>query len=372
MSRRLRVLWLIKGLGPGGAERLLVTAAGARDSAAFDYRVAYLLPWKNHLVPELESVGVPARCLEVRNERDVRWAIALRRLLVEEGIDVLHVHSPYPAGIARVVVRTIPSDRRPRVVSTEHNGWPTFTPTTRFLNGITLAMGDASIAVSEQVRDSVWSRLRRRVETIRHGVPLACIQSQRRERDAARDELGIDPDAVLVGTVANYNMKKDYPTLLHAFRHVASRFPSARFCAIGQGPLENEILALRRQLDLEGVMELPGYRVDAVRLMAAFDVFVLASRVEGLPVVLMEALALGLPVVATAVGGVPEAVRAGVEGVLVPPGRPGQMGAAIGELVTDPDRRAALGRAATRRGEEFDIASAVERIESIYRQVAGR
>ena len=111
-AERIRVLWLIKGLGPGGAERLLATSAALRDRDAFSYRVAYLLPGKDHLVPELEALGVPTHCLDSRDERDLRWAGRLRSLLAESPVDIVHVHSPYAAGIARLVVRTLPS-RRP-------------------------------------------------------------------------------------------------------------------------------------------------------------------------------------------------------------------------------------------------------------------
>jgi len=100
---RLRVLWLIKGLGAGGAEQLLVSMAGARDRAIAEVDVAYLLPWKDALVPALAETGVNVTCLGVTNERDPRWALGLRRLIAERQYDVVHVHSPYAAGVVRLV-----------------------------------------------------------------------------------------------------------------------------------------------------------------------------------------------------------------------------------------------------------------------------
>src|SRR5689334_823498 len=97
---RIRVLSLIKGLGPGGAERLLVAAAARHDRDAFTLETAYLLPWKDALVPELVAQGVACTCLEVRHEQDVRWAWRLRKLLVAGEFDVVHVHSPYAATVA--------------------------------------------------------------------------------------------------------------------------------------------------------------------------------------------------------------------------------------------------------------------------------
>ena len=96
-TRRVRVLWLIKGLGPGGAEGLLVASAAAIDRAAFDVEVVYLLPWKDHLVARLEALGVPCTCLGVSDERDLRWTVKLRRLLRERNFDIVHMHSPYAA-----------------------------------------------------------------------------------------------------------------------------------------------------------------------------------------------------------------------------------------------------------------------------------
>jgi glycosyltransferase involved in cell wall biosynthesis len=371
-AERIRVLWLIKGLGPGGAERLLVAAAELRDRAAFDYRAAYLLPWKDHLVGELEAAGVPVRCLETRDERDVRWAARLRSLLVESPVDVVHIHSPYVAGIARVVIRTLPARTRPRVVVTEHNAWSTYTSTTRWLNAATSGLDDATITVSDEVKGSLRGRAAARATVIAHGIPVQHVRSQRAARASARQELGVAPDTVLLGTVANYVAKKDYPNLLHAARRLRSRQPDVRWCAVGQGPKAESIHALRHELGLDEVVLLPGYRPDAVRLMAACDVFVLASRFEGLPVALMEACALGLPIVATAVGGVPEAIEDGVQGRLVPPARPDLLADAIEELLVDPERRAAMADASAALAEKYDAARAVREIEAIYRRVVER
>jgi glycosyltransferase involved in cell wall biosynthesis len=366
------VLWLSKGLGPGGAERLLVASAATRDRAAFDCRAAYLLPWKDRLVPELEALDVPVHCLDGPREWDLRWAGRLRSLLVAAPVDVLHVHSPYVAGVARLVARTLPRGVRPRLVSTEHNAWSTFARPTRWLNASTSVLDDATIAVSAQVRATMRGPARRRAEVLTHGIMLEHVRGQRGDRSAVREELGVGADEILVGTIANYTPQKDYPNLLGAARILVDRGIRVRFCAVGQGPQEDDVHALRRQLGLDQTVLLTGYRPDAVRVLAASDLFVLASRFEGLPVALMEALALGLPVVATSVGGIPEVVTDRVHGLLVPPGRPDLLADAIGELVADPPRRAVMAAAASKRAEDFDAARATRRIEAIYRQVLAR
>jgi glycosyltransferase involved in cell wall biosynthesis len=359
---------LVKGLGPGGAERLLVAAAGAHLDE-FQFEVAYLLPWKDALVGELQSLGVPTSCLEVRDERDLRWALRLRARLMTDPVDVLHAHSPYPAGIARLVARSLPRARRPRLVYTLHNTWSSFSAPTRLLNGITLPLDDADLAVSDEVRSTMWSRFRDRTEVVVHGVPLDAVRRELASGVEARAELGIGADEVVVGTVANYRRQKDYPNLLGAARRLIDRGVPVRMIAVGQGQLEAETEALHAALGLGDRVQLLGRRDDAVRVMAACDLFVLASSNEGLPVALMEALVLGLPVVATAVGAVPGVITNGVEGLLVPANDPDALADAIEELVSDRPRRNRMSVAARAAGERFDIAAATRRIESVYRRV---
>lgn len=369
MSDRLTVLNLIKGLGPGGAERLLVSGARVRDRDAFDVEVAYLLPWKTEFVKDLEGLGVRTRCLEVKHEQDLRWLLRLRALLESERYDVVHVHSPYVAGMTRIVVRAMRPSHRPKVVSTEHNVWSSHTRLSRALNTATFPLGDAWLAVSDEVRGSLPERLRGRVEVIVQGIVLDDVEATLEQRAAVRAELGIKPDEVAVATVANFRSQKGYPDLLAAARLLADRGVPARFIVVGQGPLEAEIRALHAQLGLGHYVELLGFRSDAIRVLSGCDMFALASHYEGYPVAIMEALAVGLPIVATKVGGVPEGVREGVEGLLVPPKRPDLLAEAIEALVLDPERRAAMGAAAAERGRGYDIESAMARTEEIYRSV---
>jgi len=121
--RRLRVLWLVKGLGPGGAERLLTLSARHRDRDRFDVRVGYLLPHKVALVPEIEAEGVPVSCLGRRRSTDPRWLRALRRSLLADPVDVVHAHSPVAAVGARLVIRSLPDHLRPKMVTTDHSLW---------------------------------------------------------------------------------------------------------------------------------------------------------------------------------------------------------------------------------------------------------
>ncbi len=376
---RVRVLWLVKGLGPGGAEQLLVHQArasartagsGGSDTEGLTVEAAYLVPWKDHHVAALVDAGVPTTCLDGARTWDLRWAWRLRRRLTVRPVEVVHVHSPYVAGITRLVVRTLPRRRRPALVYTEHNRWPRHVPATRLLNRLTIRLDDHDLAVSDDVRASMPARLRSRVEVLVHGVDLDAVRAMAADRPAVRAELGVGDADVVIGIVANFRREKAYEVFLEAAAAACAEEPSLRFVSVGQGPLEDAVRAELARYRLGERIRLLGYREDAVRVMSGFDVFTLTSTHEGLPVSLMDALALGLPVVATAVGGVPQAVTDGEEAVLVPAGRPELLAAAYVALARDPDRRSRMGAAAAARSARFDVATAAARLTAIYRDLA--
>jgi glycosyltransferase involved in cell wall biosynthesis len=360
------VLWAIKGLGPGGAERLLVNQA-ATAGTEVRYEALYLVPAKHQLVPELEALGVEVTCGGARRDLDLRWAWRLHRRLARGGVDVVHVHSPFVAAWVRVAVRAL-GRRRPALAYTEHNRWAQYSRPTRALNAVTYRLDDWQIAVSDGVRDSIPRRPRRRVETIVHGIDRAAVAAAA-DRDAVRAEWGIGAGTVVLGIVANFRTEKAYPDLIAAVEQVPADLDVV-LVVIGQGPLEDEV---RRAIAARGLgdrVRLLGYRPDAVRLMSGFDVFVLSSHHEGMPVSVMEAQTLGLPVVATSVGGLPEIVADGVTGRLVPPGRPDLLGAALAEVVRDADGRARMGAAARESSVRFEAADATRRIEAGYQRLA--
>ena len=362
------MLWLVKGLGAGGAERLLLLSA-RRRGPGIRPSVAYLLPWKDALRPDLEATGVPVTCLGARRVWDPRWILRLRRLL--DDFDVVHAHSPLAAVGARIARASRPR-RRPALITTEHNVWGSHARATRVADDLTARGRETHLAVSEAVRSSLPARLRATTEVVRYGIDVPATVERRSRRTAVRSELGFSDDDLVVGTVANLRATKGYPDLLAAAREVVAAVPAARFVAVGQGPLADDLAAARDATGLGDRFTFLGYRADAPAVMAAFDVFCLASHYEGLPIALMEALALGLPVVSTTAGGIRELVTADVDAVLVPPGEPGRLAAALTEVLTRPDRRAELAAAAAARGAALDVGDAVARVEAVYAEVAAR
>jgi glycosyltransferase involved in cell wall biosynthesis len=363
-----RILILIKGLGRGGAEQILASAAPHLDRTSFDYEVAYLLPWKDALVKDLEDAGVPARCLN--GSRGMAWVGGLRRVVSEGRFDLIHAHSPVAAAVARVGL----GRRSPPIVYTEHNVWERYHPATYWANLLTFARNRQVFAVSDHVRDSIRYPvgLRRRsmppVETLYHGIDQDSISAWAR-RNGVREELGIPADAPVVGTVANFKAHKRLDQLLRAVAIVRRGVPDVRLVLVGQGPLEGELRRLAFALDLDDRVVFTGFREDAPRVCSTFDVFALASEHEGLSIALIEALALGRPAVVTDVGGLAEVIEDGRQGYLVPVGRESALASRIVELLQDPELRARMGDEGRARAQTFDIRTSVRRMEHVYREL---
>jgi glycosyltransferase involved in cell wall biosynthesis len=370
--RRPRVLLLIKGLGLGGAERLLVDVMANRDREHFEYEVAYVLAAQKALVPAMEATGVPVHGFGASASADLRWTVALRALLTRRRFDVLHTHLPYTAAFGRLVARSVPRRERPMVVYTEHSLWNKAAVVTKALNRSTIGLDRALITVSVAARDALPRGLRSRARVVVHGIDRTRFTTPPERRDALRHdvraELGVGDELVAL-TVANLRSEKGYDVLLEAARLSVAAGVPVRFVSVGRGPLEAELAAQAQASGLGGHFVFLGTRTDTARLMAGADLFVLPSHQEGLPVALMEAMSAGLPIVATIVGGVPDVITDNVEGLLVPPGRPDLLADAVGRLALDAALRARFGLASLARSELFDVRDAARRIEAVYHEL---
>lgn len=364
----ITVLQLIKGLNAGGAEQLLVLAARYRDRDRFDYQVAYLLAGHDELRGALEAEGVDATCLSGSPWWDLRWLLRLRRRLVRNPVDVIHAHSPLVASGARIVVLTMPKDHRPKVVVTLHNMWRSHRLPVRIIDRCTYRVDDARLAVSDAVRRSLPGRASQQAITLIHGIDVDHILASA-DREGVRRELGVGDDEILVGTVANLRPTKGYPDLLATARRVTEARDGISFVAVGQGPQRPALEAQHHESRMGDRFRFLGYRRDAPRVASGFDIFCMSSRHEGLPVAIMEALVLGIPVVSTDVGGIGEMVTQGREGLLVPVGNPDLLAKAVLVLADDPQRREACAAAAAKRGSQLDAASATATVEAHYLRV---
>jgi glycosyltransferase involved in cell wall biosynthesis len=366
MSRH-RILVLINGLGRGGAEQIVASSFGAIDRGRFEYGVAYLLPWKDALVKEIEESGVRTYALD--SGRRLGWIGRYRDLVTRERFDLVHAHSPVAAAGARLAF----GRSRPPFVYTEHNEWGRYRRATRWANALTCRRNDRIFAVSEEVARSIhppaWLPGRAPpVETLHHGIDLSMV-GRWPDRSGVREELGIPDDVDVVGTVANFKTHKRLDLWFRMAALIRARRPTTRFVVVGQGPLEATVTAMARSTDLGSSVILTGFREDAPRVASAFDVFAMTSDHEGLPIAVVEAMALGVPIVATRVGGLPDLVRDGTDGFLVPRGNVEAAAGRVGDLLGDPALRRTMGDRARERAAAFDIGNAVRRYESVYTEL---
>ncbi len=372
-GRPARVLVAIKSLGPGGAERLLVATLAAADRSAFAYEVALVRDDAAELAVEIEALGIPVHRLGATSNVDPRWVLRFRRLVAAGDYDVVHFHLPMTAALGRPAVRSLPARRRPVTLYTEHSMWDRVSPVTKVLNRATVGSDRALVAVSESAYDHLPAPLQGRAQVVIHGVDLgplrALVADRAAIRAAVRDELGVADGELLAITVAGLRPEKGLDVLLDAARTTEDAGVPVHFAVAGTGACADDLTDQQERLGLTGRVTFLGHRTDALRLLVAADLMVLPSLQEGLPVVLMEGTCVGVPIVASAVGGVPQVLDDGVSGLLVPPGDAAGLAAAVGRVAADAGLRAHLADGSAAVGASFDVARAAGEIEDLYRRI---
>jgi glycosyltransferase involved in cell wall biosynthesis len=362
-ERRPVVVVVIKGLGIGGAEKLISEAARFWDRSGFDYRVAYMLPWKNQLVGELEARAVPVRC--IGSERGVTPTVLLRlrRLLDEWQANLVHAHLPVAGIISRIASR-VP------IVYTEHNLAWSYRPLTRMLNRLTYRHNDAVTAVSSAVAETIADYPGPPALVVPNGVWVA---NDSEAESLARAELGLSSDDALVVHVGNIRPGKGHDVLIDAAALLRERGIKVTVVSIGVEKRPGDLRRLQAKVvetGLDGGFRFLGRRLDALRFISAADVYVNPAEFEGLPITILEAMALGRPVVATDAGGVGSLVKDEETGLLVAPGDAAGLATAIERLLVDRSLAAGLAKAgADLVGQRYGLEPMVRTFESVYRRV---
>ncbi|HIC90267.1 MAG TPA: glycosyltransferase family 1 protein [Anaerolineae bacterium] len=337
----VRVVMLVYEPGFSGQSRHVLSLAGGIDRSRYDVTVVYPMHL-TRLGQRLASLQVKTMPLPLRKWWNPDGAFHLWQLLRVQRPHLLHVHGQFAGLWGRVVGRLAGV---PHVVYTPH----TVELRTHWLEPIYLTFErllarwtNQVIAVCEQQRQTLI-RLRiaapDRTTTVYNGVrlPLDDRDERHTNRNALRQSLGLPLDARVVLSVGRLDAQKDPLTLLRAARQVVEAVPSAVFLLAGEGPLQADVLAEQERLGLQERFRLLGWRDDVPALLAASDLFCLSSRWEGMPYALLEALAAGVPIVATDVGGCREAIgqEGQAAGRLVPPADPDALAAAMIALLQD-------------------------------------
>jgi glycosyltransferase involved in cell wall biosynthesis len=342
---------LTTGLGRGGAEAQVYLLASGLKKRGWQVRVVSIIP-PEHFVEELEAEGIPVETLGmVRGVPDPRALWRLARILRRFRPAILHAHMIHANLLARLARLLAPV---PRVICTAHNtievGRSFRTErSTHLAYRYTDFLCDLTTQVSMEGYRRFLEGGATRADKLRYvpnAVDVRRFIPQPHLRLTVRKELGIPEGTFCWLAVGRLEEAKDYPTLLQAFSQVAVEHPEAQLVIVGQGTLEAELKEMAGRLSLADRVRFLGLRTDVASLMNAADAFVMSSAWEGMPMVVLEAQASGLPVVATHVGGIPEVVVPGKTGCLVPPRDPDALADAMKKLMAlPPEERVKMGLA---------------------------
>ncbi len=344
----------------GGQNQVLLTARGLIDRG---HAVSVACLGGGALEPLARSAGVPVVPLSFHGDLWPPAVLGLLRAIRRLAPDVVHLHDPHAVSSGLVAARLA---GRPPLVAMRRVDFPLRGALSRRkYRGCHRVIAVSRAIASVLEGDGIGGE---RVRVVYEGVPDRKAVPGGREALLA---LGIPESATVVGNVAALTGHKDHATLIEAASLVLRSKPETRFLIVGEGELRRDLEARVREGGLDGRVVLAGFRDDVDRLLPAFDVFCLSSKLEGLGTSLLDAMAFGRPIVATAAGGIPEAVEDGVTGRVVPVRDPGALAQALLELLSDPKRRLALGASGRRRFlERFTADRMVEETLGVYREVA--
>jgi glycosyltransferase involved in cell wall biosynthesis len=378
----VKILYVIGTLDIGGAEQQLVQLVSRLDRRRFRPVVCSLASGGPY-ADTLAAAGVPVRIVGFRGLNRGIWTLRyLPRILAELRGLVTLIRAERPAIVHgflfwAYVIGTFAARRAavPIVVASRRSlgCFKAAKPHYLWLERLANRRTNLLVANSEAVKQDVM---------VREGVPSARIRVvyngidaeryERRARPQMRAELEIPAGAPVVGVVANLIHYKGHRFLLQAFQRVHAWRPGTVLLLAGDGPCRPELERLAEELGIVEMVRFLGTRRDIPELLAATDVVVLPSLEEGFPNAVLEAMAAGKPVVASAVGGIPEAVVHEATGLLVPPGDPTALAEAILAVVGDPARAEQMGRAGQARAKDrFGMERMVTETEAIYEELLG-
>ena len=349
--------------GTGGGERFAVGLAIELAHNGYEVWFCTTRRGRGELLDQMREAGVRYFSLNRRHRFDLLPIGRLARLMRRERFDVVHGHMFGSNVWATILGRLVGV---PAVVAHEQTWSYEGKPLRRLIDGYVIGrLATRFLAVSEADR--------RRMIDIEHvpeektlTIPNAYIPRPTSGDGDLRAELGIPADAPLVGTVCQLRRQKRLDVLMDAFALVAEQRPDTHFVIIGDGTQRPELERRISAAGLEDRVHAPGTRTDLETIFRAYDVAVMSSDYEGLPLFACECMGHGVPLVATAVGGLPDLIDDGRTGMLVPRRDPRALGEAIVELLDDAPRREAMAAAAKERLGDYTIDRVTERFKSLY------
>ncbi len=369
---RLKVLHIIGGGEFGGAEQHLLSLLRYIDKQECELQVACL--FAEPLAPMIVHEGFPVHVLPMKNKLDLKPVSKLAALIRAEGFNIIHTHGVRANMIGRLAARKAGTGR---VVTTVHsvlafdyNRW-----IDRWVNRVceaaTKNMTEHFITVSDMLARQMINEgvPAGKVTAIHNGLEIEKYDSSLSGEETRR-ELGIGKEKLVLGIVARLHPVKGHVFLLEALADVATRVPELVLLIVGSGPERASLEFMVSRLGLSDNVIFTGFRKDIPQVIAAVDILVLPSLSEGLSLTIMEGMAMEKPVIATSVGGTPEIITSGFDGMLAPPADTYALARCIEELVKNPGDAARLGRQARKTIENrFTAGLMAAKTTRLYRDL---
>ena len=362
---RLNILQLVNGFAIGGGELKLLELVAKLNKDKYNVIVCSV-GQGGPLQDDFEKVSSKVYVFSKVHRFDFSLILKVVKLMKREQINIVQTTLFYAdvIGAAAAWLAKVPV-----VIS-----WDVVTHPFNKLHSTAYHLAQRNmnrvITVSDAINRQVVKERKvdpTKVKTIHYGVDHTKYKSYSDTSVMKRKEFGFKKDDVILGTVARLTEQKGHKYLIEAAYAITRKFPKVKFAFIGDGPLRQNLQQQISHLGLDSHFSFLGFRNDIPEIVGMLDVFVLPSLYEGLPNVVLEVMACGKPVVATAVDGTPEAVTDGTTGILVPPRDPQALETAIIELLSDHNRRFIMGQEARKRMETiFSLDKQVEKFEKLY------
>jgi glycosyltransferase involved in cell wall biosynthesis len=371
MEGRLRVLMIdSERTWRGGEAQLALLMRGLREEDG-GLSVTLAAHPEAAITAKAAALGVPCAPLPMGGGTDVRAAWRLKQLVDRDRYDIVHSHASHAHGVAFLACRVLSPGgahaRRPLLVVSRRVDFPV--ARNRF-SALKYRRGaDVYLAISRGVQRVLETGgvSRDRIELVPSGIDLDKFGTIG-DTGRLHEEFGIAEDTVVIGNIAALAPHKAQADFVRAAVHVKERYPGARFFIVGEGRLRGELERLIRKTGMSDSIVMTGFREDVYDLLSMFHCFVLSSRLEGLCTSIMDAQALGIPVVATETGGVPDVVEDGRTGLLAPPARPDLLAAAIVRMLSDQALQRACVSEARARSKRYDYRNMVRGTVGAYRK----
>jgi len=372
---------VLGGRERGGIATQLVTLAGQIDPNLIS--LSAILLTRTDLAERLAEAGFHTQLVPKRGRGDLLVTSHLARALRIAAPDIVHTHSVTSNLYGRVAARLA---RAPVVVTTVHGFVPDIlrrhqavpwwlTKPTHLLDLKMSCLADRLIAVSDAIARDLEHRgvNPEKIVTIPNGVDVCRFQAAGDARSATRQALRISSSAPVVGTVGSLVPLRNHALLLSAAAQAVAAVRDLKFLLVGDGPERARLESLARQLGISDQVIFAGHRPDVPQLLSAMDIFVLSCDTEGFGIAALEAMAAGLPLVATRVGALVEVVGDGQAGLLVPPGNSSALARALLDLLRNPSLARHLGEQGKARAEaKYSAARMAERLTQLYLELGGR